>query len=541
MQKISFIIPFHRLYSRPSFVRLIENLLESNLGLIVLVDDASGGIYDSTLETLQHKTNLKILKHAVISGYGASIKTALNYVYCNHRDCIGTIIIDPNQEYSYSDVLRLTQEFLKFPADLIQGVTKEQDSFAFSLLIGIKMKYLGAGIRALPMEFILKCLKIRSNYYDFDIDLILLCKFNNVKIREILFENINQRKNLQNFNPFLFSMKIGFVLFRFLFVSLITAAVDMILFVMIYSLSSSIALGMLVSRGVAMMLNYRLIKRRVFYTQEKNYQVMCKYLMTVLFFGLMSFFLINILRARFLFSVISAKILVESTLFLFNLLVQRDIVFVSDSRYEKTDWDRYYENPFPSARLTRKIMERQIIGNINKFSPSMQDSGKIIELGGANSCFLNGVFSQIRPKQYSVADNNKVGLQKLKNRIKDRKDVVLIDTDIFDLSLDDKADVAFSVGLIEHFSPEGTRKVINVHFNVVKPGGIVLLTFPTSTWLYHCTRFFSELLGIWIFTDERPLQKNEVLDQMSLQGKVLYNKTIWSMFLTQTVVIAKKY
>jgi cyclopropane fatty-acyl-phospholipid synthase-like methyltransferase len=105
----------------------------------------------------------------------------------------------------------------------------------------------------------------------------------------------------------------------------------------------------------------------------------------------------------------------------------------------------------------------------------------------------------------------------------------------------DKMDVVFSVGLIEHFSPEGTRKVIKAHFDAVRSGGIVLMSFPTPTWLYHCTRFFSELFGLWIFTDERPLHKEEVLDAVALYGHILYVKTIWPIFLTQKIVIAKKY
>lgn len=549
MQKISFIIPIHRLYSKTVFIQLIEKLLEFDLGLLVLVDDASGGIYDSTFKTFQHKTNLKILRHAVALGHGAALKTGFNYLYCHHRDHLGAVIIDANQQYSNQDILNLTKEFLKSPHVLIQGTRKQNNTRAklgfrnslATLLIGIKMEYLNLGLKALPMAFIPKCLRIKSNSYDFDIDLLLLCKFNNIPIQEFPMEGPNLQNRLELSDPFLLSMKIIFVLLRFFLVSVITAGVDLILFLTIYSISASLAWGMIVSRCTAMFINYRLIRRRVFYSQEKNYKVMCKYFLTVIFFGVLSYLLINLLKSKFGFSVVSAKLLVESTLFFINLLVQRDIVFVSDENYPKTDWDYYYENPFPSAKFTRRIMENEIISNINKFSvPMASNQGKLIELGGANSCFLDGIFNHLHPQKYIVADNNKVGLQKLQNRTHHRNNVVLLETDIFDLVLDEKADVAFSVGLIEHFSPEGTRKVIDVHFDTIKDGGIVLLTFPTSTWLYHCTRFFSELLGIWIFTDERPLHKSEVLEVMSMHGELLYSKILWSMFLTQTVVVARK-
>jgi predicted SAM-dependent methyltransferase len=44
-----------------------------------------------------------------------------------------------------------------------------------------------------------------------------------------------------------------------------------------------------------------------------------------------------------------------------------------------------------------------------------------------------------------------------------------------------EADICFSVGLIEHFTEEDLPRVVSAHFDVVRPGGLVVISFPTPT------------------------------------------------------------
>jgi cyclopropane fatty-acyl-phospholipid synthase-like methyltransferase len=102
------------------------------------------------------------------------------------------------------------------------------------------------------------------------------------------------------------------------------------------------------------------------------------------------------------------------------------------------------------------------------------------------------------------------------------------------------ADIAFSVGLIEHFSPSDTKRAIQTHFDSVRSGGLVIVTFPTPTLLYRTTRRTIELLGQWKFHDERPLSFTEVLPTMERYGTILHTEINWPIFLTQGIVVARK-
>lgn len=205
-----------------------------------------------------------------------------------------------------------------------------------------------------------------------------------------------------------------------------------------------------------------------------------------------------------------------------------------------TDWNLYYHHPYRTATYSRRITLRLLVKLISRYSPS--ESLVIAELGGANSCFLDGIQKTINPVQYHVIDNNQLGLDLLRERPDIGKTVFLHLLDIMDLELHEKlaVDVVFSVGLIEHFPPKDLIEVIQSHFVILKPGGIAIITYPTPTFLYRAARRISEGLGLWIFHDEIPLKVNDVLSTVKPIGKLLYSGINWPIVFTQGVIVLEK-
>ena len=103
-----------------------------------------------------------------------------------------------------------------------------------------------------------------------------------------------------------------------------------------------------------------------------------------------------------------------------------------------------------------------------------------------------------------------------------------------------QAEVVMSVGLIEHFSPAGTRTAIENHFRFCKPGGLVILSYPTPTLLYRVARWFAESVKAWRFPDERPLLRPEVDGVASRYGTLLYERILWPLVFTQRVMVFRK-
>ena len=88
--------------------------------------------------------------------------------------------------------------------------------------------------------------------------------------------------------------------------------------------------------------------------------------------------------------------------------------------------------------------------------------------------------------------------------------------------------------------PEETRQAVLAHFDAVRPGGTVVITFPTPTLLYRIARTCIELIGMWKFHDERPLYPAEVIAAVKERGEVVLRKTLWPLILTQHLIVAKR-
>ncbi|MGZ5007133.1 MAG: SAM-dependent methyltransferase [Methylobacter sp.] len=204
-----------------------------------------------------------------------------------------------------------------------------------------------------------------------------------------------------------------------------------------------------------------------------------------------------------------------------------------------TNWNLYYQKPFSATTLTRRISTARLLNNIRSYKTD--PCQHIVELGGANSCFIDAVYRNLTPLQYTVVDNNALGLSLLEQRQAQYKGLKVLQNDVLAPKQHLQGDVIFSVGLIEHFDSVGTAQAIRTHFKWARPGGLVVICFPTPTWLYRITRWCAEQLGLWIFHDERPLSFDEVQAEMELHGQFLGRDLIWPIILTQGVLIFRKH
>jgi hypothetical protein len=202
-----------------------------------------------------------------------------------------------------------------------------------------------------------------------------------------------------------------------------------------------------------------------------------------------------------------------------------------------TDWDSYYQSVPSTAKLTRRYTTRTLLSCIRQYARTAPLA--IVEIGGANSCFLDSILAAIPCRSYDVVDTNSYGLSLLEKRV-DSKIVHLHEQSVLSLSMDMKADLVYSVGLVEHFEPAETRRAVLAHFEPLPPGGIVIITFPTPTWLYRASRSCIETAGMWKFPDERPLKPAEVRRALEEKGEILFEKTLWPLVLTQHLIVAKK-
>lgn len=205
----------------------------------------------------------------------------------------------------------------------------------------------------------------------------------------------------------------------------------------------------------------------------------------------------------------------------------------------QTDWDSYYARPYRTASLTRKHTAAVLVSLIRKNDGA---HASLLEFGGANSCFIDQILEEVQPARYDVIDNNRLGLDLLKSRYPGDDRVSARHGDALAISEPERLyDIVFSVGLIEHFDPAGTARVVAAHFKYLRPGGTAIITFPTPTWLYRGVRGLAEITGNWIFHDERPLRLPEFERAVAGLGEIKSARILWPLVLTQYCVEVRKF
>jgi len=536
-------------------LELVEALAQSELPAIIVVNDGSGPAYQACFDALRLKPKVCLLEHAVNLGKGAALKTGINYALCGFPGLAGVVTADADGQHHPEDVLRVARRLAAQPGTLVMGVRRlgagvplrsrlgnAITSRVVRLLVGQRLADTQTGLRGIPQFLLPRLLRIPSTGYEFELDMLIAARHQSCPLaQEPIRTMYPDGVRTSHFNPLLDSLRIYFVLLRFATVSLLSAVLDNAVFTLAYALAPSILRAQVTGRLAAVAFNYLAARRAVFLSHQPHRATAPKYLALVLASGAVSYGLINFLSAELSLSVIAAKILAESLLFIANFAIQRDFVFKEPpSAGGGTDWNRYYTVVPLSARPARRYTARVLLKLAQRFAGREGKCGTIVELGGGNSCFLEGMIRRFHPRVCHVVDNNQYGLDLLRQRLGDASGVLYHNQDVRRLALDVQADLVFSVGLIEHFDVAGTREAIRAHFDLLKPGGWAILSFPTPTWPYRAARFLTESVGLWKFVDERPLSRQEVLATVNERGRAVYQKTLWPLVFTQRVVVAQK-
>ena len=207
---------------------------------------------------------------------------------------------------------------------------------------------------------------------------------------------------------------------------------------------------------------------------------------------------------------------------------------------EQTNWNQYYQKKSVFSVLAQSIQRKYIVSMIG-CHVDKSSVKTVVELGGADSCLYDKIKKEFDLKAFAVADNSEVGLENFrKSHVEEDIRIELHNCDLLKGIDIGEYDISYSLGLIEHFDVHNTAMVIKSHFDCVKEDGWVLITFPTPTKQYKFVRKFMEIIKVWQFWDERPLECEEVENEINKYGHVVQKQLMRKMPLTQMLYLIKK-
>lgn len=81
-----------------------------------------------------------------------------------------------------------------------------------------------------------------------------------------------------------------------------------------------------------------------------------------------------------------------------------------------------------------------------------------------------------------------------------------------------KYGIVHSEGLIEHFSGDEQKKILEVHRQCASDNGFVLISVPRKIWYYSIARYVFEKTGKWPFGDEKPMDAKALKSLLEENG-----------------------
>lgn len=160
---------------------------------------------------------------------------------------------------------------------------------------------------------------------------------------------------------------------------------------------------------------------------------------------------------------------------------------------------------------------------------------KVLEIGAGLGTY--GALFAKRGSKVTLLDYSEMALKRAHQFFKHNNlfaDFVKQDALFLPDNLIGKFDVSMSFGLTEHFQGKQRLKINQVHFDVLKKGGLSFISVPNRYNLpYRLYKFAAELSGKWSFGEEYPYSRGELEDicqQIGIKDYSFFADCLWESF-----------
>lgn len=339
------------------FPAILQDLKQAGLGPVVVVDDGSGAEYNGFFEQAEELVKPLggvVLHHEVNKGKGRALKTAFTYILENMPEATGCITADSDGQHSVECIKKCMDALKENPDSLILGVrdfSGEDVPFksragntltvkVFGYLCGLKVSDTQTGLRGISREFMKELLDVEGERFEFETRMLVVTK-DKYKIVEVPIKTIyDSKENHQtHFNPVKDSIRIykifGIIFAKFMFASLSSAAIDLVLFhvfckLFILFIDTAIyaALATVAARVLSALYNYLVNYRFVFSSGKQHSTSFPRYVFLAVIQMSLSAVLVTLFVALFpAVPEIGFKIPVDIVLFLASYYVQRRFIY----------------------------------------------------------------------------------------------------------------------------------------------------------------------------------------------------------------------
>ena len=333
-------------------ITLLQMLQQTGINRIVVVDDGSGRQYEELFAQAARIHGCTVLHHAVNLGKGRALKTAFNYCLREFEDAPGCVTADSDGQHTPADITACMRALWENPRSLILGCrdfdapeVPARSAFGnkitrkvFGFLLGISVSDTQTGLRAIPAFFMKELMQVKGERFEYETNMLIETKNLNIPILEVPVETVYIEDNrTSHFNPIKDSVRIYLVFGKFLFSSLSSSILDLLLFHMFCTVRrpidgkiwfvSYIVAATVFARVISAAYNFLINYRVVFKSKEKLSVTAGKYCLLAVCQMLCSAFLVNVLYGFTGGTEVFVKMPVDVFLFFISFVIQREFVY----------------------------------------------------------------------------------------------------------------------------------------------------------------------------------------------------------------------
>lgn len=351
-------------------MNLINELQDNGFDDIVVVNDGSDPEYRKFFPDTEKYPFCTVLTHRRNRGKGAALKTAFRFFKEYRNDRAGVITIDGDGQHLTNDIIACAERMVN-EDKIVLGCRdfsrpdvpprsrfgNKTTSIIFRLFCGLKLSDTQTGLRAIPARYIEEFIEIKGSRYEFETNMLLELKKRHIDFVEQPIDTVYIEENkTSHFRPIVDSLRIYKLILAFVFSSLFSMLVEIIIFYLLLQFlfdgKMDVLAATAVSRIFSSVVNFALNRSKVFSGKVKLSRSIFRY--TLLAIPLM---LVSSLSIEGFSMLVGAeqpiiktliKMLIDTILFFVSFRIQQNWVFAPDRDDRKGD----NEQKPPKKKLT---------------------------------------------------------------------------------------------------------------------------------------------------------------------------------------------
>ena len=323
-------------------VRLINDLVKTNYEIIV-VNDGSKKEYDKIFDKIKDKCIL--LGYKENHGKGYALKTGFKYIKKTHKKNYVIVTMDSDGQHTLKDATKLLKYANEHRNELVTGMRIRNEKvplrsrigngitrFIYRNITSLDVYDTQTGLRAFSSDLMDYMLNIEGDRFDYEMNVLLRCAKDGIKIKEIKIETIYIDNNKgTHFKAISDSYKVYKEIIKYIFSSLSSFIIDYSLYTIFSILSGNLILSNIIARIISSIFNYNINKSLVFKSKKKTYKSALGYFSLVILILIINTLVLNLI-VKFGINAYVGKLVVEAILFVFSFLIQKLFVFKENSK-----------------------------------------------------------------------------------------------------------------------------------------------------------------------------------------------------------------